>query len=740
MIFATVVLLGAYWAAPLLVNKLAPRFADRLGVETIDVNIGRPGLRNIEIKRIYVAGSDYSMLGEDGQVNYVLSDLLKGHVQTIVFGSLSLAINSATRADSGQPASMDQILPAVPFTSLRVDRLTLAFPDTGFVGKGQAELGMGILAFSLRGIEPEPASHFSITANLSSDGVFEARFGEVGDGDAEFLSMRGAITNDTLQVAGQFDVTGYALELAAAVASLPAGTGTVRGQFDSQFAWPLAESLAWQEVGASFPQLSIDWRAADGELTLTGLTGSANLAEGKITAAVAGAVRTKVDDYDLNISLPKDYRLSYETSTLRGVGNLDLRARNSEQDLTAVIRSFSLDTRDGAKLRVDSKAKIRTEDLQLDGTLKGNVAVASLEPTAADGQLEFAGTVKLPDQLHPMAMTTRFGINGTALTAKGKLTSGVVKDAPFESRYDLESGAGNFNATNQINFRQPLAAATVPGWDETYDLDRGNIDASVKLSWRSLDKVQTELALKVANATGRYDVYQASGIGGELTFSASDISDGETWRLHPSPVRLQHIDVGVPVRDLSLQLAWSGDNAEVADASASLLGGQAAATDFVYDLAQGNATLTLALQNLDLAAVLALEGDDIIASGRLNGTLPVTIADNKVSVSGGSVAAAPPGGTIQLKPSISGPSGQPGLDFALLALKDFKYSELDANIDYAENGDLQLAVHLKGRNPAVERGRPIHYNLNISENVPVLLQSLRLKDQLTERIEAEVKK
>jgi hypothetical protein len=81
---------------------------------------------------------------------------------------------------------------------------------------------------------------------------------------------------------------------------------------------------------------------------------------------------------------------------------------------------------------------------------------------------------------------------------------------------------------------------------------------------------------------------------------------------------------------------------------------------------------------------------------------------------------------------------QPGLDLALGALTDFRFDVLEASVNYSDAGDLQLGIRLEGRNPEIEKGRPIHYNLNVSENIPVLLQSLRLQDTFTERIEKEV--
>jgi hypothetical protein len=76
----------------------------------------------------------------------------------------------------------------------------------------------------------------------------------------------------------------------------------------------------------------------------------------------------------------------------------------------------------------------------------------------------------------------------------------------------------------------------------------------------------------------------------------------------------------------------------------------------------------------------------------------------------------------------------------LRALGDFSYTELEADVDYAADGTLALAVRLLGNNPAVEAGRPIQYNLQLTQSVPDLLRSLRLSDQLTDHIERHIRR
>jgi hypothetical protein len=163
-------------------------------------------------------------------------------------------------------------------------------------------------------------------------------------------------------------------------------------------------------------------------------------------------------------------------------------------------------------------------------------------------------------------------------------------------------------------------------------------------------------------------------------------------------------------------------------------------SDFSVDIEKLNTAFVLDLKAIDLARVLALEGEDIQGDGQLNGTLPVTLNAGLPSIAGGTIASLPPGGSIRLAPGFGVITGQKGLDFALTALTDYRYTSLAASVDYLEDGELKLGVSLQGRNPEVEKGRPIHYNLNVSENVLVLLRSLRAQSEVTDGLERRVMK
>jgi len=61
-------------------------------------------------------------------------------------------------------------------------------------------------------------------------------------------------------------------------------------------------------------------------------------------------------------------------------------------------------------------------------------------------------------------------------------------------------------------------------------------------------------------------------------------------------------------------------------------------------------------------------------------------------------------------------------------------------VQYAEDGVLQLAAQLEGRNPDMKKSPPIHFNVNVQENIPALLQSLRLVQDIEGSLQGKMQR
>ncbi|MDH3747657.1 MAG: YdbH domain-containing protein [Gammaproteobacteria bacterium] len=725
-----------YSASPWLIERIAPKVAERVGVEIIEVQVGYPGLHSVRLDSLKLVSDALTIEGQNGRLGYSLRNLFQGQLNELAIESVDMSVSASTStADQAESITIDQAFNIIPFRRVDIERIVLRVPNIGFVGAGSASKSETALSFSMDGIEPEQASHFGVSADVSVD-EFELRFAERdGDASTEFLSARGAIAASELTVDGNFNLSGYALTLGSALLGLPAGQGTVTGMFQTRVPWPPPDTLSLGDSATTFPEIAVEWQSDDGDLELSSVAGSLSIEPNKIDAVLSGAIQTRTNKSDITLTLPENYELHYDAGSLTGGSGLRVRIQQPTTDIKATLRSFSIVESQHIRLEFDTDVDATSETIHAVGNLNSKLTITRAEPMLAQGPLHFTGNVEAFEQIHQASLQSAINIDDDDFRMDGTVTSGIFNEAIVKLNYELESGEGDLTASNSVTFGAPLFATLVPDWDEAYDIDAGRMEVSLNLEWQSTDKIAAIVDINLAKCRAHYDDYFASGLSGELNLRSADTSNVLNWSLDPTALFVETVDVGFPITDLHVNLSWFNDQVDVSAARMSMLGGKAATTPFMYELEAGKTAFDLSLQELDLAQILALEGDDIVGTGTVDGNLPIVINNDKARVEGGTLKAQPPGGVIRLTPAFSEVTGQPGLDFAILALKNFNYTDLSSEIDYAENGDMTLAVHLMGRNPAVEQGRAIQYNLNISENIPVLLESLRLKDRVTEKVE-----
>ena len=725
---------GTYAALPFLIARIAPALAPRLGLSTIHIDIGYPKLRGVEIRKLTLLGDGFAIDGEGAEIGYTLSELIEGRVASLAFEVLTLSVSADQSGSNRQFETQDQLIPQFPFRQLSAERLVLELPDIGFLGKGGAVLTEGVLSLALKGVEPAQAANFTMTASFSYNGVFNASFGESGSTAQEFLIVQGEIREHALVLSGNFHLVDYAWSVASALAQLPLGDGAVAGTFGAQLPWPLPDTVTLDDVQLTLPTVSLNWSNAD--LSVRGINGSAGFTDGKLAANIGGQAVAGVGSARVEVALPPNYAIDYDLAkrTLQGGAGLRATVTDGNAAMTAAVSSFVIRDADPPETKLDANVVGSVGTLKATGALKGH---AGFEGSTIAGSFDFRGSVNLDSQRRPADIRADYRLTPEKLSSIGTLSSEIVVDAPFEITFDRATTSGEIEVTGQLDIQEPLAASLFADWAEPYDLDAGRLTWDLRLHWATPALVRGQLSADLADANGFFEVYLARGISGNLVFSNDSFFESASWRLLPTLLNVQRVDVGMPIDALAVELAWQDDTVNIASTRAELLGGRVSTGPFTYVISDGAATFDLAVEAISLSEVLALEGDDVTATGTLNGVLPIVVANNEVTVTAGQLSAPGPG-SIKISSALASLSGQPGLDFALAALQDFKYSELTAGIDYFPNGDLALGVGLKGHNPAVEGGRPIHYNLNINENIPVLLESLRFQDEVAGQVEKRV--
>ncbi len=314
--------------------------------------------------------------------------------------------------------------------------------------------------------------------------------------------------------------------------------------------------------------------------------------------------------------------------------------------------------------------------------------------------------------------------------------------------HNLESAAGRLEQNlRAVHFTKtkPLSSFLTP-WPFDFDLKSGTLSAQSSLHWPVSESSQL-WNFDLQNVGGSYREIPISDINSSPAFTS-------LWPLvssAPVQMKIAGINPGLPVTQLEGAIKFEKSKKselptiKISDFKAELLGGQARAQRLSYSPDRKLNRFAINLKGIDLAALVALEGQERIdASGTLDGTLPVLLDEQGLHIEKGRIEARGTGGYIRLKDQSareSLASAGASVDFVMDALENYNYNFLVSSVSYSPNGDLLLGLELKGRNPDLNKTRPLHFNINVEENIPALLKTLRisqdLEDQLVRAVSAK---
>lgn len=149
-------------------------------------------------------------------------------------------------------------------------------------------------------------------------------------------------------------------------------------------------------------------------------------------------------------------------------------------------------------------------------------------------------------------------------------------------------------------------------------------------------------------------------------------------------------------------------------------------------------TLTLNIKQVTLATLMKLlTNDSANATGVVSGTLPITLSpEGKITIGTGNLKAEEPG-VISLPPdTIPGDNQQVAL--VRDVLKNLHYSLLSLDLATAPDKTLSITLAVEGKNPDVEKGRPIKLKVHLSGDLLNLMtQNLKLMTDPTNFIKQE---
>lgn len=318
--------------------------------------------------------------------------------------------------------------------------------------------------------------------------------------------------------------------------------------------------------------------------------------------------------------------------------------------------------------------------------------------------------------------------------------------------HSLRAGYGNLDyVLAPLLFEQNASEimAIYDAWPDNIFINGGQIKAKGEISWR-----------RAANDSAAYTLQQhsevalksLSGVYDEIPFTGVDshfvLSGIEPMKIESVPaIKIEKLDPGTPIKDVHLVVKSMLEKGRspimnIPELSMRVLDGNVTGKEIEIDLNRAENPFNLQISNINVEALLALEQQEgLYGTGLIDGNLPLVLTDKGIFMQGGKIEARQPGGKLRYTPDerIKGMAvSNKGLELLVKAMEDFNYNVLSAKADYTPDGSLKMKVELKGHNPELENGRPVHLNVDIEDNILALMRSLRLAGEISETISDKV--
>ena len=763
----------------LVLSTLAKPTLSEFGFEISSLEVNHLGTNSLAIDQLVLTSEDQRVVLSRLHAQYSLPQLLAGTAQSISIGKIEL--RSLSRSDSPIDeadttlASMLDAFDALPVSEITLPNVALLTSDQSYkiglglqspplriAGNAQFEALQGTViefdiqrassknltvqtrAFVAEALVSESEIDLNIAEHAMAVAATSSLFIEPLQGRLEeFIPATTAILNERLSLQSNFEVqqlfgnttiTQLSLVLDSPISQLQINQESDLGSNAMQLRLPLSA------------QGNIATSTGEMQLALSDIYGSGNSAFAAVTSRSEHSFEntqlhcTSFTSCDMQSDWQSDL-ISWRYGEYIGENTsvtapLKFNYSNNEIRLAA----------DLVQILVPS---VRTSAESVISELATSLQLNELEFRAGDvisGGFNFSSSEFRLD--NGIADISNPAYSGKLQLEKDTLTG--VLEVDIDQRLRLGIGLQHFFlrdtgdvvlklAPYEFTKAGPLSTLITPKELEA-DLVAGQIEGLANISWsKQLDdswRFGGPIALKIDQLSGYYADYLFVDMNTDLFAEATTPLGIQVS--NPASASLSLIDIGLPLEGLSWQYRFDTLTGEIQifDFDTSLLDGKLSIPVASYTSAGDRQQVDVVLADLRVDSLIALtEYPGLEADGLISGYLPFIIEDDTISVEKGLVGALKPGGSIRYTPADSTPSSNQNLQLVNDALSNYQYQTMDTEVFYDEDGELLLSVQLQGRNPNMNNGQAINLNVNITNNIPSLLKSLRASRVITDELE-----
>lgn len=315
------------------------------------------------------------------------------------------------------------------------------------------------------------------------------------------------------------------------------------------------------------------------------------------------------------------------------------------------------------------------------------------------------------------------------------------QDRDISSQHQIDSST-DFNATidhtnTQIELnipRQSVSALTpiLQQANEQLSLVRGTVEAQLSYD---IEQSKGLGSLTLENVDGKFGEYLVNG----LAYSPQFTLNSAKLQLTPGNLSINNVFTGVSIDNVSAVIQSEGAVNIAKEITGELLGGS-----FIIDkiaLSTEDQAFNLGLDNINLATLLQIQesagvqGPGITISGNIGGNIPLRLDQGEISIDDGQLANLGPG-WLKIRGNAAFESlkqTQPEISSQLSVLENLQYETLTSSLNMQPDGLVNLSMQIQGTNPDVNE--KINFNYSHEQNVFTLLKSLRLADEIKNKVD-----
>lgn len=356
--------------------------------------------------------------------------------------------------------------------------------------------------------------------------------------------------------------------------------------------------------------------------------------------------------------------------------------------------------------------------------------------------LAFSGKLNISQPLLRTEMQLKGLNNKLDLSINGQhdFTPGVLqKGAAQIYLNNLKLDWDEIGLANMVNLTKAQlleGALSAQGWIHWQQFQPDIFD-DANIQWRW----QPDIMMRVDDMAGSYN--------NTTTWEQLDFQMAirrpfyQTFKID-TQLSAQQVNAGIAIDNIlarsttTIEPDFSKALIEVQEVHSEVLGGQIKVPLIRFDTSQEVNAFGIEVIGLEMAELAKLEKNaGVNASGKLDGVLPIVLLPEGPQVPAGTLYARAPGGVIQYRGQAADTLKQsdPTMGLAMQLLNDFRYDQLQTDITYQPDGELKLGLQFQGHNPDFFDGQATHLNLNLDYNLLDLLESLRISQDLVEKLE-----